>query len=86
MQKSAFHQESGLSYLEAWMCQKPVIDARIGSTQCVIEDGVDGLLVDPKNPEDIGRAIIELLSDKNKRERMGRNGQVKTRANSHGIK
>ena len=69
----------GIAYLEAWICGKAVIGARIGSTMCVIDDGIDGLLVDPKDPEDIGRAIVELLSDKNKREKMGRNGQIKAK-------
>jgi glycosyltransferase involved in cell wall biosynthesis len=68
----------GIAYLEAWLCRKPVIGARIGSTQCVINEGVDGLLVDPTDPHDIARAIIELLSDSNMRERMGRNGHAKT--------
>ncbi len=68
----------GISYLEAWMCGKPVIGARIGPTQCVINEGVDGLLVDPTDPDDIARAIIELLSDSHMRERMGRSGHAKT--------
>ncbi len=68
----------GLSYLEAWVCQKPVIGARIGSTQCVIEDGVDGLLVDPTDSQDIASKIVELLSDRDKRENMGMRGYSKT--------
>jgi glycosyltransferase involved in cell wall biosynthesis len=68
----------GISYLEAWMCRKPVIGARIGSTECVINEGVDGLLVDPSDPDDIARALIELLSDSNMRDRMGRSGHDKT--------
>jgi len=68
----------GLAYLEAWLCQKPVIGARIGSTQCVIEDGVDGLLVDPMDPKDIASKIVELLSDRDKREKMGMAGYSKT--------
>ena len=60
------------------MCQKPVIGARIGSTQCVIEDGVDGLLVDPMDPKDIASKIVELLSDRDKREKMGMAGYSKT--------
>ena len=40
-------ESSGIVYLEAWLCAKPVIGARIGAVQCVIEDGRDGLLVDP---------------------------------------
>jgi len=70
----------GIAYLEAWMCRKPVIGARIGSTQCVIEDGVDGLLVEPEDHADIARAIIEILSDDKKRERMGAMGHDKTLA------
>lgn len=68
----------GLAYLEAWLCQKPVIGARIGSTQCVIDDGVDGLLVDPKSPEDLAEKIITMLSDRDKREKMGMAGYSKT--------
>lgn len=74
----SIEESFGIAYLEAWICRKPVIGARIGSTQCVINEGVDGLLVDPNDPQDIARAIIELLSDSNKRERMGRSGYAKT--------
>lgn len=68
----------GIAYLEAWLCKKPVIGARIGSTQCVIDEGVDGLLVDPNNHEEIAKAIIELLSNPDIRDRMGTNGYTKT--------
>jgi glycosyltransferase involved in cell wall biosynthesis len=68
----------GIAYLEAWMCFKPVIGARIGPTQCVIDEGIDGLLVDPADPQDTAQSIIELLSDSEKRERMGRSGYAKT--------
>ena len=40
----------GIAYLEAWMCRKAVIGSRIGSTECVIHDGVDGVLVDARRP------------------------------------
>jgi glycosyltransferase involved in cell wall biosynthesis len=68
----------GIAYLDAWLCEKPVIGGRIGSTQCVIDEGADGLLADPEDPKDIARAIIDLLSDSSKRERMGRKGRAKT--------
>ena len=70
----------GIAYLEAWMCGKAVIGARIGSTQCVIDEGVNGLLADPHDSKDIAQKVIELLSDRDKRERMGRNGRAKTLA------
>jgi glycosyltransferase involved in cell wall biosynthesis len=68
----------GISYLESWMCRKPVVGGRIPSTQCVIDEGIDGLTADPYDAEDIAAKIIELLSDRDKRETMGRNGYNKT--------
>ncbi len=73
----SIEESFGIAYLEAWLCKKPVIGARIGPTQCVIDEGQDGLLADPDDPEDIARAIIALLSNSNMRERMGRNGHAK---------
>jgi len=68
----------GIAYLEAWMCRKPVIGSRIGSTQCVVEDGVDGVLVDPNDPREIAEAILELLADRERAQRMGQEGYEKT--------
>ncbi len=71
----------GIAYLEAWACGKPVIGSRIGPTQCVIDEGVDGLLANPDDPQDIATAVIKLLSNSDARKRMGRSGQAKTMAN-----
>lgn len=68
----------GIAYLEAWMCGKAVIGSRIGSTECVIEDGVDGLLVTPGDPDDLAAAILRLLSNPDLRCRLGHNGRTKT--------
>jgi glycosyltransferase involved in cell wall biosynthesis len=69
----------GISYLEAWMCRKAVIGARIPSTSCVIDEGLDGLLVDPADSHALAGAIISLLGDRETRERMGYRGQAKVR-------
>ena len=68
----------GIAYLEAWLSRKPVIGARTGSTACVIQDEVDGLLVQPNDPEKLSEAIIQLLSDPAQRTRMGNRGYEKT--------
>jgi glycogen synthase len=70
----------GIAYLEAWMCGKAVIGCRIGSTACVIRDRVDGMLVTPEDPDDLARAIIRLLSNREVREEMGRSGRAKSGA------
>lgn len=68
----------GIAYLEAWLCRKPVVGARIGPTRCVVDDGVDGVLVDPNDPSDIAKAVIGLLSDASQRRSMGEKGYAKT--------
>jgi glycosyltransferase involved in cell wall biosynthesis len=70
----------GIAYLEAWMCRKAVIGSRIGSTEYVIHDRVDGALVTPEDPEDLAKSIVRLLSDHEARDRMGRAGHAKTLA------
>jgi glycosyltransferase involved in cell wall biosynthesis len=68
----------GIAYLEAWMCRKPVIGARIPSTTCVIDEGVDGMLVQPGDSDALARSILALLSNRALRERMGDAGHAKT--------
>lgn len=68
----------GIAYLEAWMCKKAVIGARIGATQCVVREGVDGLLVDPAAPATLAAAILDLVRDPEKRKSMGQAGYEKT--------
>jgi glycosyltransferase involved in cell wall biosynthesis len=70
----------GIAYLEAWMCRTAVIGSRIASTECVIDDGVDGLLVSPGEPMSVADAILALLADPQRRTRMGEAGHVKTLA------
>jgi glycosyltransferase involved in cell wall biosynthesis len=71
----------GIVYLEAWLCKKPVIGARAGSTPSVILDGVDGVLVDPTDAVGLGHALIDLLSNPEKSRRLSENGCAKTLAN-----
>jgi len=71
----------GITYLEAWMCRRPVLGGRIDSTRCVIDEGRDGLLADPHDPEDIAAAILKLLADPEGRARMAQAGHEKTLAN-----
>jgi glycosyltransferase involved in cell wall biosynthesis len=41
----------GQTYLEAWLCGRPVVGARIATMECVIDHGIDGLLVtDSRTP------------------------------------
>jgi hypothetical protein len=70
----------GIVYLEAWMCRKPVIASRLGATEFVIDDGVDGDLVSPGDAGELAAAIVRLLGDRDRRQRFGAPGYAKTLA------
>ncbi len=67
----------GIAFLEAWACKKPVIGANTGATPEVIEDNVDGLLVQFDDPGDIAQKIVFLLKKKRLRKKMGQQGYNK---------
>jgi glycosyltransferase involved in cell wall biosynthesis len=65
----------GRVIVEAQLAGKPVIAARSGAPTEIIEDGVNGLLVTPGNPEELGTAICALLMDPACAGRMASNGR-----------
>ncbi len=67
----------GIVFLEAWMCGKPVIGARAGAVETVIEDGVDGVLVDFGDVAGLADALRALLDDPALAAEMGRRGRAK---------
>jgi glycosyltransferase involved in cell wall biosynthesis len=65
-----------LVLLEAMACKKPVIGTKIGGIPYVIDDEKNGLLVPPKNPEALAKAIIKILKNPKLAKKMGRNGYM----------
>lgn len=58
------HQEaSPVSILEAMSAGTPVVATNVGGIPDVVEDGVTGLLVEPRNPVTLGKALKRLLDD-----------------------
>ena len=52
----------------------PIVATRVEGTQEAILEGENGILVSPKQPQQMGNAIVSLLQDKEKRERFGKAG------------
>ncbi|MFH1843167.1 MAG: glycosyltransferase [bacterium] len=52
----------------------PVIASAVGGIPSSVSDGVDGLLVPPKDPQAISRAITRLVEDRPLRDRLIKNG------------
>ncbi|MCD6503026.1 MAG: glycosyltransferase family 4 protein [Euryarchaeota archaeon] len=65
----------GLSYVEAWYYGTPVIGARNPYMEEVIGNMTRGLLVNPTNYDDIRRAILTLLEDRNLSKKLAENGR-----------
>lgn len=65
----------GIVYLEAGLCQKPVIAGRAGGVPDAVADGENGLLLDPENPEEIAQAIRKLAEDESLRKTLGEQGK-----------
>ena len=67
----------GIAALEAMATAKPVVVTDIPGLREVIEDGREGLLAEPVNPQDLAEKIRRLLEDPSLREEMGRHGREK---------
>jgi glycosyltransferase involved in cell wall biosynthesis len=64
----------GMSAAEASATGLPVIASRVGGLPEVIEQGVNGILVEPENIQELAKAISSLANDPELRKRMGQNG------------
>jgi glycosyltransferase involved in cell wall biosynthesis len=61
----------------AYAHEKPVVVTRVGGLPEVVEDGVTGIVVEPRDVKGLANAIMELLQDPQKRHAMGVAGQRK---------
>ncbi|MEK6590554.1 MAG: glycosyltransferase family 4 protein [Nitrospinota bacterium] len=61
----------GIVYLEANAAKKPVIAGRSGGIGDAVEDGVNGILVNPTDSGNIAKAIIKLMKDDGMRTKLG---------------
>lgn len=65
----------GMVLIEANACGRPVIGSNIGGIKYVIREGETGLLVPPKDVEELSRSIIGLLDDEELAVKMGKMGR-----------
>lgn len=64
-----------LSLLEATMLGLPIITTSVGGNTEIIENGVNGLLIDPKNTEQLFKAMKRMLEDEKLRTRLSRSAR-----------
>ncbi len=78
---SAWGQESfGIAVVEAMAAGLPVVVSDIPGYREVVDHGVEGLLVPPRDPEALAAALLRVLRDPSLAERLGRAGRARARA------
>ena len=65
----------GISLVEASACGLAVVGGRSGGVPDAVREGETGILVDPDNPAAVAAGVTELLSDPERRKRLGAAGR-----------
>jgi phosphatidylinositol alpha-1,6-mannosyltransferase len=67
----------GTVFLEANACGKPVIGGISGGVSDAIENGVTGMLVNPRSIEEVVAAVKSFISDPQRRDTLGTAGRLR---------
>lgn len=70
---------SPLSLMEYMEAGLPIVATRVGGVPDLIEDGVHGLLVEPRDPVALSTAIHELLTDRDRASALGARARERRR-------
>lgn len=65
----------GVAVIEASACGKPVVVSDVGGLPEVVKDGITGIVVPPRNPQETAEAIKKLVLDDSMRKQMGAAGR-----------
>ncbi|MBT8393582.1 MAG: glycosyltransferase family 4 protein [Bacteroidia bacterium] len=73
----SFAETLGMVTIESMALQKPVVNTSIGWAKELIDDGVNGYLVNPMEIDIYTKRILALLNDKNLCDRIGKAARLK---------
>jgi glycosyltransferase involved in cell wall biosynthesis len=74
---SSFSEGISNSLLEAMATGIPVIASNVIGNKDVIDDGINGLLFDPKNPKTLANCMLNYVENKELVEKLRKNAQMK---------
>lgn len=69
------YEPFGIVALEAMACARPVIASRTGGLVEIVEDGVNGFLVEVANYLQLAQRMVTLIEDNERRRKMGQEGR-----------
>ncbi len=58
-----WYEPFGLTLVEAMACALPVLGSRVGGIQYTVQHGRTGFLVEPKDPSELARKLVQIVSD-----------------------
>jgi len=73
----------GVAIMEAMALSVPVVVTGAGGVGELVQDGVDGLLVPPRDPARMAAALLTLVRDPALAERLGRSGRARIESSFH---
>ncbi|HEU5310689.1 MAG TPA: glycosyltransferase, partial [Candidatus Eisenbacteria bacterium] len=76
---SSYLEGMGTATLDPMAAGLAVVATRVGGIPEIVEEGVTGVLVEPRDPEALAGAILTLAGDPVRRERMGAEARIKVR-------
>ncbi len=71
------HEAFGRVIIEAQGAGVPVVATRVGGVVDIIDDGVDGILVSPSDPDSMAEGIIKVLKDYELSQALAKNARLK---------
>jgi glycosyltransferase involved in cell wall biosynthesis len=71
---SSYLEGMGSSLMDAMACRLPIVATRVGGIPEVVEHGKTGLLVSPRSPKALAKAILNVYQDKDLAHRLGQKG------------
>ena len=73
----SIYEPFGIINLEAMACGTPVVASNVGGIREIVEDGINGFLVLPRNADKLAEKVNLLLEDDDLREQMGKNARMR---------
>ena len=74
---ASWHEPLGVAYMEAIACGVPTIGTDAGGVPELITDGVEGLLVPPKDPAVLADAVLRIAQDPKLARRLSTTGRAR---------